>query len=152
MRHGRPVNPSLDRPAYKQVADDIRDQTRTGDLQPGEGLPSEAHLAHSYGVGLNTIRTALVLLRGEGLIVTERSVGSRVRWPEEPIVIVLPPTGRVVLRPATESERLALKLPLGGFVMEVTQEEAEGDAVQVLPVRPGTVIEGSQASPSDGDG
>lgn len=143
MRRGRPVNPALDRPVYKQVADDLRQQIHDGDLQPGEGLPSEARLGHEYHVGLNTIRAALAILRGEGLVVTERAVGSHVRSPQEPIVVVLPPNGRAVLRTATEDERIAHNLPDGALVLEVSGEAG----TRVLPARPGMVIEGPEAPP-----
>lgn len=138
MRRGRRVNPALDRPVYKQVADDLRDQIHDGDLLPGEGLPAEADLGHEYGVGINTIRSALAILRAEGLVITERSKGSRVRGPQEPLVVELPSTGRAVLRVATEDDRASFGLTDGSLVLEVT----DGEEKRVFPARPGTIIQG----------
>jgi GntR family transcriptional regulator len=105
LRRRRRIDPDADRPVWKQVADDIRDQIRLGNLQPGEHLPGEAHIAQEYEVGLNTVRSALRQLRGERLIVTERAVGSRVREPEKRSIMNIPPGARLTIRPADDEER-----------------------------------------------
>lgn len=130
MRRGRRVDPAADRPVYKQVADDLRDQINTGDLVPGEGLPGEARLADEYSVGVNSIRNALDILRGEGWIVTEKGVGSRVRAREERSVVDLPPGARVTVRPATEEERRRFGLSDREPVAQI--DEPDG-AMLVLP-------------------
>ena len=49
-----------------------------GELAPGERLP-EVSLAERYGVGRGAIRTALIELRGEGLVEIEANRGAMVR-------------------------------------------------------------------------
>lgn len=106
MRRRRRIDPTLDRPRYKQVADDLREQIRDGSVRPGEMLPGEARLAAMYDVGTNSIRAALHILRAERLIVTEQGVGSRVSEPEEAHVSVHVPAGAsITIRPASDSER-----------------------------------------------
>lgn len=105
MRRPKPIDHTADRPLYKQVADDLRDQITGGDLHPGEKLPGEARLCDIYNVGMNTIRGALNLLRTEGLVVTEKGRGSRVRERQERSVVNIPPGARITIRPATEDER-----------------------------------------------
>ena len=56
------------RPAYLQVADELRDSIASGGLKPGERLPSGRDLARRYGVAPMTISHALDVLRGEGLV------------------------------------------------------------------------------------
>jgi GntR family transcriptional repressor for pyruvate dehydrogenase complex len=42
----------------------------TGAWRPGEAIPSERELAHELGVGRTTLRSAIAVLRAEGLLVT----------------------------------------------------------------------------------
>jgi DNA-binding FadR family transcriptional regulator len=62
------------RPAYEQVAAQIRELLIKGDIQPGERLPSEAELAMMFKVARTTIREGLRLLASENLIITIRGV------------------------------------------------------------------------------
>lgn len=66
-----------DRPAYKQLADLLREQITAGDLTGF--LPAEGELAQQYGLSLNTVKQATGMLRTEGLIVTGRGRRNRVR-------------------------------------------------------------------------
>ena len=56
------------RPAYLQVADELRDSIASGGLKPGERLPSGRDLARRYGVAPMTVSHALDVLRGEQLV------------------------------------------------------------------------------------
>jgi DNA-binding transcriptional regulator YhcF (GntR family) len=56
------------RPAYLQVADELRDSIDSGGLKPGERLPSGRDLARRYSVAPMTVSHALDVLRGEGLV------------------------------------------------------------------------------------
>jgi GntR family transcriptional regulator len=73
------VDPTSDRPVYKQIADALRTQIESGSLSPGERLPSEAALTQRFAVSQGTVRQALALLRGEGLVVAEHGRGVFVR-------------------------------------------------------------------------
>ena len=55
------------RPAYLQVADDLRASISGGTFKPGERLPSGRDLARRYGVAPMTISHALDVLRQEQL-------------------------------------------------------------------------------------
>jgi GntR family transcriptional regulator len=54
--------------AYLQVARDIREQITSGQLKPGDKLPSFAALCEHYKVSGTVIRTAIILLKAEQLI------------------------------------------------------------------------------------
>lgn len=148
MRRRRRVDHHSDRPVYKQVADDMREQIISGILKPGEALPGEARIADEYEVGTNTIRSALALLRAEGLIVTEKAVGSRVRERGERAIVDLPPGAKIDVRPPTDEDRRDLSklgkvLGDGEPVAEI--QEADG-TTQVHPAYQTTFV-----TPPDGE-
>ncbi|GAA5073586.1 DNA-binding GntR family transcriptional regulator [Thermocatellispora tengchongensis] len=68
---------------YRQIADDLRAQIEVGEIAPGAAVPSEAELRERYAASRNTVRQALAVLQGEGLIVAEHGRGRFVRcWDE----------------------------------------------------------------------
>ena len=73
------IDPMSDRPAYKQIADAIRNAVNSGELAPGAKVPSEAELVRMFGVAQGTVRNALTQLRGEGLLRAEHGKGVFVR-------------------------------------------------------------------------
>ncbi|SCD93554.1 regulatory protein, gntR family [Streptomyces sp. BpilaLS-43] len=75
--------PSSDtRPPYRRVADVLRDEIQRGALQPGQQLPSHRELQERFEVANMTARSALRVLRDEGLIHTVQGRGSFVLAPE----------------------------------------------------------------------
>lgn len=63
-------------PRYRQVAEFVATAIDGGDLESGDALPTESQLADYLGVSVDTVRSALALLRTEGLIVTSQGIGS----------------------------------------------------------------------------
>jgi GntR family transcriptional regulator len=63
---------------YDQVADAIRGEIAAGNPPAGCALPGEKKLAARYGVGRNTVRDAIAILRAEGLIDGRQGYASRV--------------------------------------------------------------------------
>ena len=53
---------------YRQIADIYRGQIEAGELRPGQQLPTEAELSRVHSAAIGTIRSALQVLQGEGLI------------------------------------------------------------------------------------
>ncbi|MEU3895939.1 GntR family transcriptional regulator [Streptomyces sp. NPDC045251] len=70
------------------VADDLRRQITTGRIGPGERLPSESALADRYKVSTATLRGALALLQGEGLVEKIHGKGNFVRRPLRKVTYV----------------------------------------------------------------
>ena len=70
--------------AYRQVADQLRALIVTGQIRPGERLPSEASLASMFGVSRGTVREALRVLSAQALVETSRGSagGSFVTQPD----------------------------------------------------------------------
>jgi GntR family transcriptional regulator len=59
-----------------QVARDLEADIDSGILPPDTRLPSEAELAEQYGVARITVRSAIVMLRDAGKVVTVHGRGS----------------------------------------------------------------------------
>jgi DNA-binding GntR family transcriptional regulator len=72
------MSPRDEVPPHRQVAAIIEHAIRTGDLLPGQPLPSEADLMGETGLGRNTVRRAVKVLRDAGLIYTVATRGSYV--------------------------------------------------------------------------
>ena len=68
------VNRSSSTPPWEQLAAILRDRIQSGQLQPGERIPSVVSLAQEYDLAPGTVRKALTQLQREGLI------ESRVGW------------------------------------------------------------------------
>ncbi|WP_062520182.1 FadR/GntR family transcriptional regulator [Demequina silvatica] len=62
------------KPAYEQVAGQLRMLILNGSLAPGERLPVEGQLAGAFGVSRTTIREALRMLSSQDLVHTLRGV------------------------------------------------------------------------------
>lgn len=85
--HESSANPTLRRPAralpaYLQIEDELAERIETGDLPPGERLPTERVLAESMGVSRMTARAALARLAQRGLIDRRQGSGTFVAEPK----------------------------------------------------------------------
>ncbi|MCX5407482.1 GntR family transcriptional regulator [Streptomyces sp. NBC_00335] len=67
------------KPAYQQIADDIRQRILDGALRAGDRLPTEVDLMAEYGVSRIVVRGAVELLSNEGLVKKEQGRGTFVR-------------------------------------------------------------------------
>ncbi len=86
---------------YETVATQLRQRIRLGLLPQGQHLPPERLLAEQLGVSRVTVRDALGILQGEGLIARRRGAGG----------------GAVILahRPSPSEVRRELRRQLGAF-------------------------------------
>lgn len=66
-------------PQYQVMAADLRALIESGDLRPGDALPSESALAERYDVARGTVRHALAELEGAGLVESVHGKGRYVR-------------------------------------------------------------------------
>jgi GntR family transcriptional regulator len=116
------IDPTSDRPVFKQIADRLRAAIVSGELAPGARLPSEQALIDAHGVARGTIRDAVNLLRSEGLVRTEHGRGTFVRD--------RPPVRRLA------HDRFARRHRERGRAAYLAELEAEGRVaeVQVLDV------------------
>jgi GntR family transcriptional regulator len=73
------VTESVGRPAYQQVADDLRQRIASGEFPVGSAIPSTAKLASTHGVSITVIRAAVAQLRVDGVLVGQPGKGVFVR-------------------------------------------------------------------------
>jgi GntR family transcriptional regulator len=73
------LDPADPRPAYQQIAGQLRASIGRNELRPGDQLPSERVLAAEYGVTPVTVRQGIALLKAEGLVDMRRGRGLFVR-------------------------------------------------------------------------
>lgn len=134
-RRGR-IDPGSHQPIYHQLADILREAITAGEYPPDSLLPHQVRLAQEYDLGVDTVRDALAVIRREGLIITVRGQGSRVRPLVEVSVKYVPPDAEITARMPTETERRELGLPEGVPVLVVSRE---GQDDEVLPANSNVV-------------
>ena len=107
------------RAPFEQLADDLREQIKSGALEPGQKLPSVRQLTEQSGFVSATVQKSLGLLRNEGWIFTTGR-GSFVRDADSPSGPVAPPV--------TDAEFAELKAQLSDLAKRVqTLEEQQSD-------------------------
>ncbi|ETT32921.1 GntR family transcriptional regulator [Paenibacillus sp. FSL P4-0338] len=62
-------------PIYTQLVDQIVEGIASGELKPGDSLPSIRSLAEDLGINLHTVNKAYNLLKQEGLLQVNRKTG-----------------------------------------------------------------------------
>lgn len=79
----------MPQPLYLQIADELEEQIRSGELSPGGQLPTEDDLRDKYRASRNTIRDAIKRLVSQGLVETRPGQGTFVTTKVDPFVTVL---------------------------------------------------------------
>ncbi|MFF7315054.1 GntR family transcriptional regulator [Streptomyces sp. NPDC008137] len=70
---------------YADLAAHFRTQIKSGELAPGDSLPSVSEIRDQFGVAAKTVSRALGVLKGEGLVTSRGALGTVVA--KSPIVI-----------------------------------------------------------------
>ncbi|WDZ84903.1 tyrosine-type recombinase/integrase [Micromonospora cathayae] len=68
----RPTSPTLPSSPYRVIAEELREQIRTGSLRPGDPLPTVAELAAAHAVSVGTAHRAVASLTADGLVSVTR--------------------------------------------------------------------------------
>jgi GntR family transcriptional regulator len=76
-------------PMYRQIAEEMRDQIESGRFDSLKPLPTESQLQVTFKASRNTIRQAIDLLTGWGLVETRPGSGTYIRKQYEPFVTTL---------------------------------------------------------------
>ncbi|MCL2029429.1 MAG: GntR family transcriptional regulator [Deltaproteobacteria bacterium] len=76
------VKPSHKGAAYLQLAGLIKRKIAEGEYQPGGRIPSESIISRSFGVAVMTVRQAINLLAGQGLLKRVHGRGTFVCGPD----------------------------------------------------------------------
>lgn len=87
---------TINRPAataslYAQIVDNLLERIESGELVPGDRLPSERDLSETLGVNRLTLRRALRVLESRGLLLRRQGAGTYIAAPK-----IERPAGRLV--------------------------------------------------------
>ncbi|GAA0509379.1 GntR family transcriptional regulator [Saccharopolyspora thermophila] len=139
-------------PVHHQIADDLRAQITSGQLKPGDKLPTVAELAHHWNCAPLTARKAIEVLREEGRITSGRGKAPAVRGAtrRHPIMLADSWTQRqkdLVLRPRSErAEMGAIELTAGVSIDDTnptakyTPASADSELAEIFDVPVGTKL------------
>ncbi|GAA2445908.1 GntR family transcriptional regulator [Agromyces soli] len=117
---------------YKEIAQELRQRIASGQLSPGDEVPTEAELAEQWHTSRGPVRNALAELRHEGLIETSRGRPARVieRKAHQAVDVSIPFT-----RWARE-----LGAEPGAVTQEVSLRRADEEQALLLGVEPGELV------------
>ena len=93
-------------PAYQRIQSVIRKRIDSGQLQPGDPVPSERDLAKTHHVSLMTARHALAFLEREGLVERRRGIGTFVAPPKIHFNKLMSYTEQMAARTLTASAKV----------------------------------------------
>lgn len=69
-------------PLYVQIAESLLDRIEAGELSPGDRIPPERELSEALAVNRMTVRRALNMLEGQGLIIRRQGDGTYISEPK----------------------------------------------------------------------
>jgi GntR family transcriptional regulator len=78
-----------EQPIYRRIADRLREQIDSGELVPGQKLPTETELRKEHDASRNTIRDAIKWLTSLGLVETRPGQGTFVVKKIDPFITTL---------------------------------------------------------------
>ncbi|WP_335982460.1 GntR family transcriptional regulator [Streptomyces sp. CA2R106] len=81
-----PQPTAVQAPIHLRIADDLRMEIERGALAPGDSLPTLGEICQRYGCSMNSARSAVSLLKAQGLITAGRGKAPVVRIPPGKVV------------------------------------------------------------------
>jgi len=112
-------------PAYQYIQSLLRKRMESGQLHPGDAVPSERDLAKIHHVSLMTARHALASLERDGLVERRRGIGTFVAPPKIHFNKLMSYTEQMVARSLTAGSKV--------LFAKVTHNESEAAARLSLP-------------------
>ncbi|WP_030299455.1 TetR/AcrR family transcriptional regulator C-terminal domain-containing protein [Streptomyces katrae] len=113
-------------PRYSQIVGELRRRIETGELAPGDRVPSTREITKQWGVAMATATKVLTELRHEGMVRAVPGVGTVVAAPSRPARAARPAAASRPGRPSDASS-VQTALTLGRIVgAAVTVADTEG--------------------------
>ncbi|MFH8436628.1 GntR family transcriptional regulator [Streptomyces sp. NPDC018007] len=127
------------RPLHERIAADLRDDIMSGDLAPGDSLPSTAQLKERFGAANATVQKALQLLKSEHLVVGRAGAAVTVREHRQrtirPAAYMAPSTTGEPYRWLTEAKNSGSRAR--STLLDVTEAEPPADVADALALPSG---------------
>ncbi|MGW1766485.1 TetR/AcrR family transcriptional regulator C-terminal domain-containing protein [Streptomyces sp. NPDC002073] len=113
-------------PRYSQIVAELRHRIATGELAPGDRVPSTREITRQWGVAMATATKVLTELRREGMVRAVPGVGTVVEIPGRPARVARP-AAAARLGGSSDASSAQAALTLGRIVgAAVTVAETEG--------------------------
>ncbi len=127
------------RPLHERIAADLRGDIMSGDLAPGDSLPSTAQLKDRFGAANATVQKALQLLKGEHLVIGRAGASVTVREHRQR---TLRPAAYMAPSPSGEPYRWLTEAANSGArarstLLDVMEVEPPADVADALGLAPG---------------
>lgn len=106
-------------PVYQWAADILRRRIAAGAYGSNGILPAERGLAAELKISRDSLRSAMAMLRAEGLIDCRRGLRARIRSRPDRVPVAVLPGQTVIARMPTPEERTLHAIPDGVPVLEV---------------------------------
>ncbi|MFI2003002.1 GntR family transcriptional regulator [Streptomyces sp. NPDC020330] len=137
--HGPEREEADGRPLHERIAADLRDDIMSGNVAPGDSLPSTAQLKERFGAANATVQKALQLLKGEHLVVGRAGASVTVREHRQrtirPAAYMAPSASGEPYRWLTEAANSGTRAR--STLLDVTETEPPADIVDALALPPG---------------
>ncbi|NBD23304.1 GntR family transcriptional regulator [Paenibacillus glycinis] len=122
------------KPLYLKVKEEIEHSIESGELKPGERLPSEPELAKKFEVSRPTLREALKMLQREKTLISRNGVGTYVNSRSD-----------VILNPLSKLQSVGQMIKNGGFMeseldIRIYTRESEEEWAEKLQTGENVVI------------
>ncbi len=101
------VNLSSEEPIYRQIRTQVVHAVATGELSPGDALPSVRSLASDLGVNMHTVNKAYAVLRDEGYVTMRGRSGA-----------VIADTARTMTAAKTQEHRQRIESEMAHLALE----------------------------------
>jgi AcrR family transcriptional regulator len=115
-------------PPYLRIMEDIRGRISSGELRPGDRVPSARRITQEWGVAIATATKVLAALQREGLVRVVPGVGT-----------VVSPAGPVALQPRTPRRRPSAREPQPELsrdrIVRTAMEIADTEGMAALSMR-----------------
>jgi len=130
---------------YRQIADDLRQRIESGELAPGDQLPTELELREQYdNASRNTIRDAIRWLTTRRLVYTQPGRGTFVAETIKPFIVPLTPSETAVGGDEGAAFEAAVKSqgrkPAVSLHPKVEVQRADEDVARELHVAEGSMV------------
>lgn len=133
-----PSEPIQRRKLYEEVVDRLLERMRSGEILPGEQLPSERDLMDFYAVGRPAVREALQSLARSGLVTINHGERARVALPTaESVVAQITRGTELLLRmdPSSLEHLMEVRVLLEGGIARLAAEHADAKGLALLRQR-----------------
>lgn len=130
---------SADQAAYRRIADHLRTRITSGDLEPGEMLPTQQQLAAQFGVARMTARQALAQLVNDGLVSGHQGKGMIVRSRQQ-----------MIYRPQHEYEP-RISRTMDRFMASLTQDGRKPTEQIEVSIVPATALVAARLEIDEGE-